>query len=197
MHKSGFTALPGTCGKQVQLIIANGTSLIVSGFLRSTQARCHWIYKLLSPFICRFHFKEYMARNKPVGNKAGPWWKAKEEAGSANVPMTVEPGQWSVHEDHRPESQRACDITGCVTRPALRPVSSRELSPPEREGKDKLEDEEEVGSPRYGLRLMTRQRESLGKKGVVTDSSPNLPAANLFTGKILLPAPLLILRLHR
>lgn len=106
-----------------------------------------------------------MARNKPVGNKAGPGRKAKEEAGSANVPMTVEPGQWGVHEDHRPESQQACDITGCVTRPALGPVSSRDLSPPEREGKDKREDEEEVGSPRYGLRLMTRQRESLGKKG--------------------------------
>lgn len=93
MHKSGATALPGTCGKQVQLIIANGTSLIVSSFLRSTQARCHWIYKLLSPFICRFHFKEYMARNKPVGNKAGPWRKAK---GGGKCERAHHSGAWAM-----------------------------------------------------------------------------------------------------
>lgn len=109
-----------------------------------------------------------------------------------NVPITAEPGQWRGHEDHRPESRRACDITGCVTRPALGPVSSPDPSPPEREEKNKLERRGRGGLTQVWLESDHPTKRKPGKKGVVTASSPNLPAANLFTGKILLPAPLLI-----
>lgn len=40
-------------------------------------------------------------------------------------------------------------------------------------------------------------KRKLEEKEVVTDSKPNLPTTNLFTGKILLPVPLLIFMLHR